>query len=941
MKNLYTFLLLFLAFAGTLSAQTLKGHVYDAKTNEPLPGVNISYSNNVKDALQGTTSDINGYYELILPAGGVELTFSYIGYETHLLPVVINNREVMTQDVYLKDKSNMMDEVVVSVGRFEQKLSDITVSMDLLKASDIAKQAPTDLSATLKTLPGVDVTDRQPSIRGGSGWTYGVGARSLILVDGMSALTPGNGEINWNTIPMENVEQVEVLKGASSVLYGSSALNGLINIRTARPGLVPTTHVNTYLGIYGNPDNESYEWSDKSFWKEGKYDIEPFLRKNVLSGIRNPIYEGVDFTHSRRIGNWDVSGGLNLFSDEGYRMHDFNKRLRVGGNLTYHDPYATGLNYGFNVNFLSNQYGDFFIWRSPAEAYTPSPLTNMGREGNVFYLDPFFNYTNEKKHTTHRLKGRFYYKSDKVTSRPEDKSILEIASNMGTDVDKLADVIANPGSYLLPLAGPAFNGDLKGTVDGLVGLGQQIFPTAGTADYMDLLAWGMNHSNNFPLTSEGKIDGSKLIPWLNDVVSPEGEKIKPDNTYSYYLDYQFSKRWGNAQLTTGATYEHVRVNSALTDSHDSDNAALFFQYDDNFFDRLNLSLGVRFEYYRIDSHYKEAKTKIFGTNIPVKPVFRGGLNYKLAEATFLRASFGQGYRYPSITEKYIYKNIGGVAAYPNNSLKAETGYNAEIGVKQGYKFGNLKGFFDAAAFYTRYKDMIEFRFGLFDKASMSAIGSLPQAVDNILAGRFPEIGAQFYNVEKARIYGVDVSTSGMYEFNPTMKLTYNLGYVFIEPEDMNYKKQNAEEATYTDPLQMKTKSNTSKYLKYRQKHTVKGVFDFQWKRLNIGTNMSWKSKTLAVDYLMVDEREKYGNPEVMDYVRSLLFGTTADGYDLNRYWKDNNKGYFVMDLRAGVKVTNNVQIQFLINNLLNKEYCVRPMAVSAPRTYVMQLNMTF
>lgn len=935
MNKLYTFIF-FLFFAGSVFGQTLRGYIYDAKTNEPLPGVNISYSD--KGGIKGTSSDINGYYEVMVPAGGVELTFSYVGYETQMLPVVISNREQITRDIYLKDKSNMMDEVVVSVGRFEQKLSDITVSMDLLKSSDIVKQAPTDLSATLKTLPGVDVTDRQPSIRGGSGWTYGVGARSLILVDGMSILTPGNGEINWNTIPMENIAQVEILKGASSVLYGSSALNGLINIRTSRPGLVPQTHINAYLGIYGNPDNENYGWWDKGFWKEGKYDIEPFLRKNVFSGIRNPIYEGIDFSHSRRIGQWDVSGGINLFTDEGYRQHDFNKRLRVGGNLTYHDPYKTGLNYGFNINFLSNQYGDFFIWRSPDQAYTPSPVTNMGREGNVFYIDPFFNYTNEEKHTTHRFKARFYYKSDKVTSRPEEKNILDIASNMGTDIEVVKNIIDNPFDYLKPLAGPFLNGDLDGTVNGLIGLGNQIFPTATTADYMDLISWVMNHSDNFPKNS------SELLPWINDIIEPKSPKMKPDNTYSYYLDYQFSKRWGKAQLTTGATYEHVLVNSSLLDiSHQSDNAALFFQFDDNFFDRLNLSLGVRFEYYRVDSHYKEARTDIFGKDIPVKPVFRGGLNYKLGEASFLRASFGQGYRYPSITEKFIYKNIGGVAAYPNGGLKAETGYNAEIGFKQGYKFGNLKGFFDVAAFYTQYKDMIEFRFGLFDKTNMAYINSLSQAMDMIFNGspRFPEIGAQFYNVEKARIYGVDISTNGMYEFNPNMKLTYNLGYIFIEPEDMNYKKYNAEESTYTDPLQMKKKSNTSKYLKYRQKHTVKGVFDFQWKRLNIGTNLSWKSKTLAVDYLMVDEREKYGKPEVMDYIRSLLFGTTADGYNLNKYWNDKNKGYFLMDLRAGVKVTDNVQFQFLINNLLNKEYCVRPMAVSAPRTYVMQLNMTF
>ncbi len=149
----------------------------------------------------------------------------------------------------MKESTKLLEEVVVSAGRFEQKLSNVTVSMDVVKAGDIARQAPTDISSTLRTLPGVDIVDKQPSIRGGSGWTYGVGARSQILVDGMSTLNPKTGEINWNTVPLENMEQIEVIKGASSVLYGSSALNGIINIRTARPGLLTRKHVSAHISV--------------------------------------------------------------------------------------------------------------------------------------------------------------------------------------------------------------------------------------------------------------------------------------------------------------------------------------------------------------------------------------------------------------------------------------------------------------------------------------------------------------------------------------------------------------------------------------------------------------------------------------------------------------------------------------------------------------------
>ena len=246
-----TIIISLLGLSWSAIAQDIKGHILDSKSSEPLTGVNVYYKD--KGGTRGTVSDINGYYELRVTDGEASITFSYLGYETTTLTVHVAPGQFLTQDVRLEPRATMMDEVVVSVGRHEQKLSEVTVSMDLLKADEITRQAPKDLTDVLKNISGVEVTDRQPSIRGGTGWTYGVGSRCLILVDGMSVLTPASGEINWNMIPMENIDQVEVLKGASSVLYGSSALNGLIHIRTKRPSLEPHTRVNLQGGLYGSP----------------------------------------------------------------------------------------------------------------------------------------------------------------------------------------------------------------------------------------------------------------------------------------------------------------------------------------------------------------------------------------------------------------------------------------------------------------------------------------------------------------------------------------------------------------------------------------------------------------------------------------------------------------------------------------------------------------
>ena len=379
-----------------------------------MPGVTVTYD--TKKGKKGTVSDEKGFYEMAIPAGGVHLTFNFMGYKPEPVPLVLNPRETMTKNIYLRTEDKLLDAAVVTAGRFEQKMSDLTVSMDVLKSDQVLKQDPGDITATLKTVPGVDVVDRQPSIRGGNGWVYGVGSRTMILVDGQSALDPGSGQINWNTIPMEDIAQIEVLKGASSVLYGSSALNGVINIRTNRPGLTPRTNASAYLGIYGTPQESGYEWRDKGFYEDNDAPVEPFLRRNILAGVRQPLYTGLDFSHSRRIGNFDVSGGINLFADEGYREAGYNRRIRVGGNVTYHQPGKNIVNYGANVNFLSYKNGDFFVWRSPYQAYRSSQFTNMGREGNQFKLSPFYNYTDTDRDFSHKVNARFFYSADHQTA---------------------------------------------------------------------------------------------------------------------------------------------------------------------------------------------------------------------------------------------------------------------------------------------------------------------------------------------------------------------------------------------------------------------------------------------------------------------------------------------------------------------------------------------
>jgi len=92
----------------------------------------------------------------------------------------------------------------------------------------------------------------------------------------------------------------------------------------------------------------------------------------------------------------------------------------------------------------------------------------------------------------------------------------------------------------------------------------------------------------------GQMPGD-LVPWLSDILNPERNNgsTRTDECNDYFLDYQFNKCWDSgAQITAGTTFRHTRhYSSAIDQVYKSDNLAVFFQYDQRFWDRLSVSSG--------------------------------------------------------------------------------------------------------------------------------------------------------------------------------------------------------------------------------------------------------------------------------------------------------------------------------------------------------------
>lgn len=106
---------------------------------------------------------------------------------------------------------------MVTASKFEQKIAEVTTSLDILKPKLI--EASGNLTQTaVDQVSGVNVVKGQVNIRGGSGFSYGAGSRVLMLIDDLPVLSPDAGDIKWDFLPTENLQQVEIIKGASSAL---------------------------------------------------------------------------------------------------------------------------------------------------------------------------------------------------------------------------------------------------------------------------------------------------------------------------------------------------------------------------------------------------------------------------------------------------------------------------------------------------------------------------------------------------------------------------------------------------------------------------------------------------------------------------------------------------------------------------------------------------
>jgi iron complex outermembrane receptor protein len=122
-----------------------------------------------------------------------------------------------------------------------------------MDADAIRMRSVTSLDQALENAAGFGVIDGQIDLRGSTGFNWAAGSRVLMMVDGHPLINGDTGGINWDVVPVEEVEKVEIVKGAGSALYGSNAMAGMVNVITRDPSSIPETRARLTWGFYDTP----------------------------------------------------------------------------------------------------------------------------------------------------------------------------------------------------------------------------------------------------------------------------------------------------------------------------------------------------------------------------------------------------------------------------------------------------------------------------------------------------------------------------------------------------------------------------------------------------------------------------------------------------------------------------------------------------------------
>ncbi|MBP7460491.1 MAG: TonB-dependent receptor [Candidatus Delongbacteria bacterium] len=331
----------------------LFGDVKSANGKEHLPYAVIM----VKGTTLGTMADGSGHFKLAnLPVGECTIRAQLMGYKSQEKKVVMEKNKAVELFFELQEDALNLEQVVVTGTRTQHFIKDVPVRTEVITTREIESKNAATIYDALENIPGIRVENQCQFCNFTMVRMQGLGAEhTQVLINGQPIYSGLAGVYGLQQVSTVDIDRIEVVKGAGSALYGSSAVAGAVNIMTREPGFEPATRASLQ---FGNHNTNHYDISSSIRNEKGNIGLTIFAQKltgdaidETGSGLTKDEVDNQDGISDRVKTNLTTAGfGLSvsglLFRDDKLSLRGkslFEKRQ--GGTMDddyYRNPLTDG-----------------------------------------------------------------------------------------------------------------------------------------------------------------------------------------------------------------------------------------------------------------------------------------------------------------------------------------------------------------------------------------------------------------------------------------------------------------------------------------------------------------------------------------------------------------------------------------------------------------------
>lgn len=456
-------------------AGTLSGIVTDSETGEKLPGVNLL----IKNTQMGTTTDLNGKFEMRgIPWNEFEMIVSYVGYKSETIKIKGSGRVFDHLEIGLKSGLIELGAVVVTGTNSAHLYENVPVKTEVVSKKLIDQTGSCNLAQALRLQTGVQVENDCNNCNFTQVRMLGFdGKYSQILIDGDPVVSALGGVYGLEHYPSEMIEQIEIVKGGGSSLYGGGAVAGTINLMTKRPAFN-----NSRIYFIGNSYGTSFDRQIGA--------VAELVSENNLAGLyiygstrsRNPYdrnYDGyseigqlnnntIGFNGFLRIeGSAEIQLGIHRIYEERRggsefdkpvheaRIAEMTKHFKWGGKIKLAQTLSKSVDYKISYAFSMLNRDSYY-----------GGLSGDSPEARLEALN-FYGFSENPLHTvqsqlnyhegSHNLSIGFQYDADKLIDKSTSAELYYLDEHFETAGLFLQDEISMFEDDLVAVAGVRFD----------------------------------------------------------------------------------------------------------------------------------------------------------------------------------------------------------------------------------------------------------------------------------------------------------------------------------------------------------------------------------------------------------------------------------------------------------------------------------------------------